>query len=255
MTEFSGRFTGKAADYAQFRERYDPALVLPFLAERCGLRPDWRVADIGAGTGMVGDMFRTNGNPLIAIEPNQEMFDACAALHAADDQFTVIQGSAENTGLGDASVEMIAIGRALHWFNVERALPEFRRILKPRGWIVILACGRSEFGREENLAYKELLQTMTERDLFRDPLLDVYRRLESLFPGGQFHHAEIAGEMQADWEGLRGLTLSLSHAPMPGSANFSVFESELRGYFDRFAKNGLITLTTCTWMNAGQFAN
>ena len=254
MTDYSERFTGKAAGYAQYRERYDPKVVLPLLRQWCGLEPEWRVADVGAGTGMVGDLFRTNGNPVIAIEPNAEMRAACASLHAEDRLFTVIDGSAEATGLPDASVEMIAVGRALHWFNVEAAFREFRRILKPKGWVAILASGRTEDGREENLEFKKLMQAQTNRDLYLDSLLAVYRQLETLFAGGPFFHAEVPGEMLLDWDELRGMTLSLSHAPMPGAAAFPAFEAELRGYFDRYEQDGRITMTTRTWVNAGQFA-
>lgn len=253
MTVYSERFTGKAAEYAQYRERYEPDLVLPLLREWCGLTPDWSVADVGAGTGMVGDLFRTNGNRVIAVEPNAEMRAACTVLHDDDDRFTVVAGAAESTGLEDASVEMIAVGRALHWFDVDAALREFRRILKPGGWVVILACGRSEDGREENFTYKRLMQVHTGRDLLQDPLVAVYKRLHALFACGRFCHAEVSGEMHLGWEDLRGLTLSLSHAPMPGSAQFPGFEGELRSYFDRFAQDDRITMTTRTWVNAGQF--
>lgn len=255
MTEHSARFTGKANEYAQYRERYDPDVVLPLLREWCGLTPEWTVADIGAGTGMVGDLFRTNGNRVIAIEPNAEMRGACASLHANDGLYDVLEGSAEMTGFSDASVEMIAVGRALHWFDVEAALVEFRRVLKAHGWVAILACGRKEDGREENVEFKKLMQTRTGRDLYLDPLLAVYRRLETLFGGGQFVHAEVPGELRLDWTELRGLTLSLSHAPMPGSEAFAGFEAALRGYFDRFERNGRVTMASCTWMSAGQFAD
>ncbi len=254
MTEHSARFTGKAAEYAQYRERYDPDVVLPLLREWCGLTAEWTVADIGAGTGMVGDLFRANGNRVIAIEPNAEMRDACASLHADDGLYDVLEGSAEMTGLPDASVEMIAVGRALHWFDVEAALVEFRRVLKARGWVAILACGRKEDGREENVEFKKLMQTKTGRDLYLDPLLAVYRRLDTLFAGGRFFHADVPGELRLEWDELRGLTLSLSHAPMPSSAAFADFETELRGYFDRFEQDGRVTMTSCTWMSAGQFA-
>jgi SAM-dependent methyltransferase len=253
MTEYSARFTGKAAEYSQYRERYDPEVVLPLLREWCGLTAQWIVADIGAGTGMVGDLFRTNGNRVIAIEPNAEMRAACASLHAGDDCYAVREGSAERTGLADASVEMIAVGRALHWFDVEAALREFQRILTPRGWVAILACGRAEDGRAENVAFKKLMQSSTNRDGELDLLVAVYRRLDSLFAGGRFHHAEVAREMRLDWVELRGLTLSLSHAPMPGSASFPGFEAALRGYFERFAQDGHVILTAKTWLSAGQF--
>src|ERR1700744_5777239 len=119
MPEHTGKFSGKVADYARYRERYEPGVVLPLLREWCGLTPQWTVADVGAGTGMVGDIFRANGNSVIAVEPNAEMRGACALLHAGDSQFTVASGTAENTGLRDASVEMVAVGRALHWFDAE----------------------------------------------------------------------------------------------------------------------------------------
>ena len=254
MTEHTGRFTGKVAEYAQYREQYDPEIVLPWLRQWCGLTPEWTVADIGAGTGMVGDLFRANGNRVLAIEPNAEMRAACAVTHAADDLFTVMDGLAENTGLADASVEAVAVGRALHWFHADSAFGEFRRILKPRGWVAILACGRTEDGCEENLAYKDFLAASAGRHPVHDPLLNVYRRLETFFAGGEFHHAEVAGEVRLDWAGLRGLTLSLSHAPMPGSAAYPALESALRLFFDRFAEDGHVTLTTRTWISAGRFA-
>jgi len=255
MTLYSERFTGRAAEYSQYREPYDPEIVLPLLRDWCGLTPEWCVADVGAGTGMVGDIFRANGNRVVAIEPNAEMRAACASLHAAYPGFTVIEGSAEATGLSGASVEMIAAGRALHWFDVDAAFREFRRILKPRGWVAILACGRTEDGREENLEFKKILQNFTGRDLFLDPLLEVYGRLDTLFAGGHFFHAEVPGEMHLDWDELRGMSLSLSHMPLPGSAVFPAFEAELRSYFDRFALNGRIAMSTRTWVNVGQFAS
>jgi SAM-dependent methyltransferase len=255
MAVYTERFTGKAAEYAQYRERYDPDVVLPLLCEWCGLSPEWRVADIGAGTGMVGDLFRVNENRVIAVEPNKEMRAACASLHAADGFFSVVDGSAESTGLDDNSVELISVGRALHWFNVDAAMQEFRRILKPRGWVAILACGKTEEGRDENLAFRNLLQTNTGRDIFLDPLLKVYRQLESLFAGGRFHHAEVGGEIDFSWKELRGLALSLSHVPMPGSDAFPAFERTLREYFDRYAQNTRVTMAAKTWVSAGQFGD
>lgn len=255
VTAHTERFTGRAADYAQFRERYEPELVLPVLREWFGLMPDWRVADVGAGTGMAGDLFRANGNPVIAIEPNAEMRSLCSSLHVADPLFTVVEGSAEATGLPRASVDMIAVGRALHWFDVDAALREFRRILKPGGWVAILACGRDQEGREENLSFRELLRAQTGLNVSQDPLLAVYSRLPELFPGGCFFHAEVPGEMQLGWEELRGLALSLSHSPAPDSPAFPAFEAELLRFFDRFAQDGRIAFMTRTWINAGQFAD
>ena len=154
MTEHVQRFDGRAVEYARYREQYDPEILLPLFREWCGLRPEWTVADIGAGTGMLSDVFLANGNCVIAVEPNAGMRAMCAELHSGNAQLTLVDGTAEATGLADGSVEMVAAGRALHWFDVERAMEEFRRILRPDGWVVIVAFGRMQTGREENVAFE-----------------------------------------------------------------------------------------------------
>ncbi|WP_144312456.1 hypothetical protein [Terriglobus saanensis] len=61
------RFSGRVAEYAQYRERYDPFVALPLLEKWCGLVPDWTVADIAAGTGTLSDVFLANGHRVIAV--------------------------------------------------------------------------------------------------------------------------------------------------------------------------------------------
>ena len=247
-------FNEKADEYARYRERYDANAMLPPLREWCGLRPEWTVADVGAGTGMLGDVFRANGNRVIAVEPNAAMRAVCAKMHAGDALFEVVDGTAEKTGLGDASVEMVAVGRALHWFDVERALAEFRRILKPGGWVAIVACGRQEHGREENEAYDQFLHAIPGTLERVKAGYAVYRRMDEYCAGGEVHHQQATGEMVMDWEALRGLTLSYSHVPMPGAPGFDAFENALRDFFARFEKDGKVTLATRTWTSAGRFA-
>lgn len=253
MSEHAERFTGKSSEYAQYRERYDPELILPLLREWCGLAPAWTVADIGAGTGMLGDVFRVNGNPVIAIEPNADMRTVCARLHEDDPFFRLIAATAEDTGLADGEVEMVAVGRALHWFAVEQALLEFRRILQPGGWVVVIAAGREGGGREENEAFEKLLQNWTGNLQSTRAGYAVYERLSEFFAGGELHHAEVGGEMLLDWEALRGLTLSISHAPLPDSPSFAGFEAALGEYFERYQREGKITIATRCWVNAGRF--
>jgi SAM-dependent methyltransferase len=247
------KFTGRVSAYVAYRERYDPEIVLPVLREWRVLEPDWLIADIGAGTGMLSDVFLANGNRVLAIEPNAEMRQACAQLHPANPNLSIIDGTAEATGLASASVDVVAVGRALHWFNLEATLPEFRRILKPNGWVIILAFGRSKEGREENIAYEDFLRPFTQDGEGTRVTYAVYQRLKDHFPGDEFHHKEIPGEMSLDWDALRGLTLSLSHAPLPGTPQFAPFEASLTRYFDRYQRDGRLTLTTRYWINAARF--
>jgi SAM-dependent methyltransferase len=247
------RFSGRAIEYDRYRERYDPSIVLPLLREWCSLTPLWSIADIGAGTGMLADVFLANGNHVVAIEPNADMREMCAQLHPSDTSLEIREGTAEGTGLADASIDMVSVGRAMHWFDPERSMREVRRILKPQGWMSVVAFGRTEAGREENVAFEKMLSTSKPTHESTHAGYAVYSRLKSFFEGGEFHHQEILGEMKFDWASLRGMTMSLSHAPLASSPQFSEFERLLSEYFDRYAKYGILTLETRYWINAGRF--
>jgi SAM-dependent methyltransferase len=245
------RFDGRAMDYDRYRERYDAKELLTLLREWSGLTPDWLVADVGAGTGMLADVFLANGNRVIAIEPNAGMRAACARLHEGERRLEVRDGTAEATGLPDASVDMVANGRALHWFDVQRAMREFKRVLRPNGWLVVVAAGRTERGREANEALTRLLQEFSGDAMLRGTAYQVYSGLDKFFEGKAFHHYERGSEMKLNWEHLRGMALSLSHAPRVDDPRFPKFEGLLRDYFDRYQKDGILTLESRCWLNAG----
>jgi ubiquinone/menaquinone biosynthesis C-methylase UbiE len=253
MSDNVHKFTGRVAEYERYRERYDSATVLPLLHEWCGLSPAWQVADVGAGTGMLSEVFLANGNRVLAVEPNAEMRAACMRTLHAEPLLRVVDGTAEATGLESESVEMVSVGRALHWFAFDSAMREFERVLKPGGWVAVIAMGRAENGREENLAFEELLRPFTPEDQGTRAGYAVYKRLEQAFATGRFHHAEIVGEMEMGWEELRGKTLSYSHAPLPGSERFPELERALVDYYERYQNDGKVTLTTRCWVEAGRF--
>jgi len=248
------RFDGRAAEYARYRERYAPEVLLPRLREWCGLTSEWTIADVGAGTGMLSDVFLANGNRVVAVEPNAQMREMCVDLHEGASRFEVADGRAEATGLMDSSVEMVAAGRAFHWFDVERAMAEFRRILKPDGWFTSAAFGRSQTGREENEAFEQLLRGYTaDHEKSTHAAYEAYGRIKDLCVR-DYHHEEIQGTMTLNWEELLGITMSLSHSPLHHDPRHGPFERELRVYFDRFALDGKVIWQTQYWINVGRFA-
>jgi ubiquinone/menaquinone biosynthesis C-methylase UbiE len=251
-TDNTQRFTGRAADYDQYRERYDPAILLPRLRDWCGLTPDWLIADIGAGTGMLADVFLTHGNHVLAVEPNAEMRQACAVLHPNQPLLQLIDGTAEATTLADHSVNLVCCGRALHWFEIDHAMAEFRRILKPEGWFVSVAFGRADDGSDENIAIEELLRSLTTSPASTQETYAKYARLPD-FLLRDYRHERIAGSMHLTWPELFGLVRSLSHAPLPSDPRFPAFEATLRELFERYAVDSRIELTTRYWINAGMF--
>jgi SAM-dependent methyltransferase len=248
------RFSGRVAEYDRYRERYDPAVILERLRAWCGLTPEWLVADVGAGTGMLSEVFLSHGNRVMAIEPNPEMRGACVALHAGEERLQVMDGAAESTGLANGSVDMVSVGRALHWFDLPRAMAEFRRVLRPGGWLAVAGLGRRTDARAENVELERLLLEFTPDHTPTHETYRAYRELQDHFADGRFFRHEIPNEAVLAWEQFRGLVLSLSHAPLQGSAEFPVFETRLEALFARFAEDGFFTLATRYWIAAGQFA-
>src|ERR1700722_18589347 len=110
------RFSGRVTEYEKYRSRY-PKAVIEILTAHCGLRREHLVADVGAGTGMLAELFLENGNAVVAVEPNDDMRSACEKLASAWPGLTVKKAAAEATRLEDTSVNLIAVGRAFHWFD------------------------------------------------------------------------------------------------------------------------------------------
>jgi SAM-dependent methyltransferase len=65
-----------------------------------------------------------------AVEPDQAML---GQLRRGLPSVRALPGSAEQIPLADASVDAVLCGQSLHWFNLERALPEIARVLAPGG--------------------------------------------------------------------------------------------------------------------------
>ncbi len=263
MPDNTNRFTGRAADYDRHRQRYPTEEVLSRLRTWCGLAPSWLVADVGAGTGMLAEVFLENGNRVLAIEPNQDMRDQMRAyverhLGHPVPQLEVIDATAEATSLPDSSIDLVAAGRAFHWFDRERALAEFRRILKPDGWVALIAADRDRDSKD--LAFRPQIDAYEEMMSahgvdYRGVVYSGYRtydKAETLFDG-EFHHDELPGQRQLDWDTFRGHTMSLSVSPQPGHPKHEVFQRELLHYFSSFAREGILTTPTICWITAARF--
>ncbi|MGH7471190.1 MAG: class I SAM-dependent methyltransferase, partial [Longimicrobiales bacterium] len=107
------RFADRVQDYVRYRPRY-PRELVPLLQREIGLVADWRIADIGSGTGFSAEPFLSNGNHVIGVEPNAEMRAAAEQRLAQWPGFTSVHGSAEETGLPDHTIDLVVVGQAFH---------------------------------------------------------------------------------------------------------------------------------------------
>ncbi|MGD0797409.1 MAG: class I SAM-dependent methyltransferase [Acidobacteriaceae bacterium] len=258
MPDNTHRFTGRAQDYDRYRQRYPTEEILAHLRAWCGLSPDWLVADIGAGTGMLAEVFLANRNRVLAIEPNPDMRTRMSELFNpnAELRLKIIDATAEATTLPAASIDLAASGRAFHWFDQQRALAEFRRILKPRGWVTLIAADRDRETNDPAFrpqidAWERLLATHgTDYARVRSGYR-TYEKMDRFFTG-ELHQAQIHSTRELDWTVFRGHAMSLSVTPQPGHINFEVFQHELRLYFDDHAPAGILTVPTTCWITAAR---
>jgi SAM-dependent methyltransferase len=126
----AGDFTGLAKDYSQHRPDYCPSVLngLLGLLEKPVGEVDF--VDVGAGTGIWTRMVQhRNVRSAIAVEPNEEMRTRGAA-NSAGPTIRWLAGSAEQTGLEDASCDWLTMASAFHWANFEIATREFHRVLR-----------------------------------------------------------------------------------------------------------------------------
>ena len=248
MKDNTNRFTGKVAAYERYRQRYPTNEILTLLRNWCGLTPDWTIADVGAGTGMLSEVFLANGNQVIAIEPNEEMRTACEQLSSP--RLKVLNATAESTGLADKSVEMVAAGRAFHWFDTERALAEFRRVLKPGGWVALVSAGRANVQTPQALDFEHLLTEHATDHTYARTTYRVHDKLQDLFL--DLHQEQIPRELSLDWDAFQGMTQSLSVVPHDTDSSYPAFQTELKKYFRRHAHEDLLTMQTTCWVDAGR---
>src|SRR5688572_15000399 len=142
MTHHQSRFSSRVENYIKFRPGY-PKEVIDILKTDCGLTESSKVADIGSGTGILSELFLKNGNRVFGVEPNEPMRTAAERLLSAFPEFVSVDGSAEATRLEAGSMDFVAAGQAFHWFDRDAAKTEFKRILKPEGWVVLIWNERS----------------------------------------------------------------------------------------------------------------
>jgi SAM-dependent methyltransferase len=93
------------------------------------------VLDLGAGTGKLTATLLRLGLDVTAVEPDPAML---AELRRQLPSVRALPGSAEQISLPDGGADAVLVGQALHWFDLDRALPEIARVLTPGGVLAAL---------------------------------------------------------------------------------------------------------------------
>ena len=115
--------------YQRIRPDY-PDAAIDRLVRELGIGRGRIVVDVGAGTGKLTGALARTGATVIAVEPLAEMRERLAENVPLAVPF---DGTAERMALRDGSAHAITAAQAFHWFDGEKALAEFHRVLAPGG--------------------------------------------------------------------------------------------------------------------------
>lgn len=247
------RFSDRVENYVRYRPSY-PQEILEPLRQDCSLTPGSIIADVGSGTGILTGLFLQNGNLVHAIEPNGPMREAAERLLAGYPGFRSVSASAEATTLPAASIDFVTAGQAFHWFDPAQARAEFRRILRPGGWALLVWNDRKTTTTPFLQAYEALLHGFAN-DYAAVNHKEMDRKvLEAFFGEGGFTEWIFPNRQIFDYAGLAGRLLSSSYAPAPGTPGHEPLLHELRKLFDAHQQDGQVAFDYDTLLYYGRLS-
>ncbi|RYU89993.1 class I SAM-dependent methyltransferase [Mucilaginibacter terrigena] len=252
-TNSTSRFSKRVNNYVKYRPGY-PTLIIDFLQQDFNLTTDKLIADIGAGTGISTQLFLDAGYRVIAVEPNQPMRDKAIELLGNWPGFKAQNGTAEETGLANGSIDAVIAGQAFHWFDAKKTKAEFERILKPGGMVALIWNERktsSAFEKE----YDELIIKHGKDYAQVDHRNIDAEHIAKFFAPQPYRLETFYNEQIFDFDGLKGRLSSSSYMPTIDDAGYQPMITDLKAIFDKYQHKGLITIQYDTNVYVGRVSH
>lgn len=221
MTDLHARSFGAVADaYDRGRPTY-PRDAVEWLV---GRQPT-TVLELGAGTGKLTGGLVELGHDVHATDPDEAML-AVLRRDLPDVRTTV--GGAEEIAAPDASYDVVVSAQAFHWFDLDRALPEIARVLKPGGRLALVWNER-----DERIPWvRRLGRLIGTRDHDVDPT-------DPVSTCGHFGFVEDATFKHwqgIDRESILDLVRSRSHVAVMDEETRDATLAEVRAFYDDYGR-------------------
>lgn len=138
---FKDHFSSQADSYARYRPSY-PAELFHYLAS---LTPSQQLVwDCATGSGQAAVALTEWFEQVIATDASAQQLQR-AQQHP---QVSYQVASAEAVPLATASLDLICVAQALHWFDLDAFSTEVRRLLKPGAVLAAWSYGMTQVGSE-----------------------------------------------------------------------------------------------------------
>ena len=218
--DWAHSFGDVAEAYERGRPSYPPDAVRWLLGEH-----PLTVLELGAGTGKLTRVLVELGHDVHATDPDAAML---RVLERELPGTPTAEASAEDIPLGDASVDAVVAAQAFHWFDLERALPEIARVLRPGGRVCLLWNTRNE-----KIPWVRRLGTLIgTQDQLRDPAQAlIYSELFGFVEDREFSHWQTV-----DRRSIQDLVLSRSTVAVLDAEARAAKMAEVLALYDEYGR-------------------
>ncbi|XP_026689748.2 putative methyltransferase DDB_G0268948 [Ciona intestinalis] len=95
-----------------------------------------KMVDVGCGNGQSTSIFAPYFKSVVGMDTSENQI-AFAKKKNNIDHIEYLVGNGESLPFKDAELDLVASGQAVHWMDLDKFLPECRRVLKPGGCILL----------------------------------------------------------------------------------------------------------------------
>lgn len=234
-------FSLKAQLYDTYRWDY-PDEAISIIKKSCNITKESIIADFGAGTGKLTKHFDRDVKKIYAIEPDTNMASVLESKKI--DNIQIIQKySHEVTEINNGEADLILTGHALHWFQSEKTMEVFNKILNKKGHLVSI----NNSYAKENISVNEI-NTRLEKYVKSHVNEKKNMNTDKYFSSNSIIKNEIPFSYTQSFDQfINGLSSASFYPDKTDGEIFEEFKSTAKKVFDRYQQNGKMTFSCiCT---------